>query len=119
MTTWCASFCLPLEAELSSSLGMEFMIRSLCCRALAEEDITSNGSRPIAEAVGEAATALYSSGSVASSKLPSLNAWLTKEKCMFPDVIESLALGHLEKGDHMTAMITSEWLGFPLYCLAT
>ena len=79
------------------------------CRALAEEDITSDGPRPIAEAIGGAASELYSSGSVAASKLPSLNAWLTKEKCMFPDVIESLAMGHLDKGDKMSAMITSEW----------
>lgn len=78
-------------------------------RALAEEDIEDNGQRSIAEAAGEAAVGLYRRGDVASSKLPSLNAWLTKEKCMFPDVIESLALGHLQKGDQMSAMITSEW----------
>ena len=38
---------------------------------------------------------------------------------MFPDVIESLALGHLEKGDHMSAMITSEWWVCPFYDLPT
>lgn len=71
--------------------------------------MNGNSKRRIAEAVGKDAEGLYKKGSVASSKLPSLNAWLTKEKCMFPDVIESLAMGHLEKGDQMSAMITSEW----------
>ena len=76
---------------------------------MAEEDVELQGPGPIASALGDHADSLYKSGTVASSKLPSLNAWLTKEKCMFPDVIESLALGHLQKGDHMSAMITSEW----------
>lgn len=76
---------------------------------MAEEDFEGEGPGKIAEAIGDGAQSLYKSGTVAASKLPSLNAWLTREKCMFPDVIESLAMGHLEKGDHMSAMITSEW----------
>lgn len=44
-----------------------------------------------------------------SSGLPTLNAWLTRQGSMFPDVVEGLVMGHLEKGDTMSAMITGEW----------
>ena len=78
------------------------------CRALAEEDVSS-GPGPIAAAVGPAVGDIYVSGSVAASRLPSLNAWLTRNGSMFPDVVESLVTSHLDKGDHMSAMITGEW----------
>ena len=78
------------------------------CRALAEEDY-SGGPGPIAAAVGAGGDRLYKGGAVAASKLPSVNAWLTKQGSLYPDVIESLALGHLSRGDAMSAIITSEW----------
>jgi hypothetical protein len=77
-------------------------------RALAEEDF-EGGPGAVATAVGSDCERLYKGGAVAASRLPSVNAWLTKQQCMFPDVIESLAMGHLEKGDQMSAIITSEW----------
>ena len=83
---------------------------------MAEEDVGNKGPGEVAGAIGEAAESLYRSGTVAQSKLPSLNAWLTKEGCMFPDIIESLAMGHLEKGDQMSAMITSEWYSASPFC---
>ena len=78
------------------------------CRALAEEDVSS-GPGPIAAAVGPAVGDIYVSGSVTASGLPSLNAWLSQNGSIFPDVVESLVTSHLDKGDHMSAMITGEW----------
>ena len=63
----------------------------------------------LAGTLGPEAEQLYAPGSVADSGLPSLEAWLTKQGCMFPDAMESLVLGHLERGDQMSAMIASEW----------
>ena len=82
----------------------------LCwCRALAEEDYSSRESSQIADSMGDEAQQLYTRGSAESSSLPSLNAWLTKEGCMFPDVLEALVSGHLSRDDQMSAMIASEW----------
>lgn len=79
------------------------------CSALAQEDTEKGGPGPVAGAAGSQAADIYTSGSTRSSGLPSLNAWLTRQGSMFPDVVEELAMGHLQKGDHMSAMITSEW----------
>lgn len=76
---------------------------------LASEDDGGGRPGPVASALGAEANSFYVSGSVAASGLPSLNAWLTREGDMFPDVIESLVRGHLQKGDAMSAMITGEW----------
>lgn len=81
----------------------------MSCRALAEEDYSEDKTRRIASSIEGEAEALYSPGSAAASGLPSLNAWLTKEGCMYPDVMEALVMAHLGKGDQMSAMIASEW----------
>ena len=81
---------------------------STACRAIAEED-HRGGPGPVAAAAGSEGGRLYTAGSTATSKLPSLDAWLTKGAGMYPDVVESLVKGHLGKGDQMSALITSEW----------
>ncbi|DBA77568.1 TPA: hypothetical protein ACH3X1_009374 [Trebouxia sp. C0004] len=73
-------------------------------RALAEEDITS-GPGAIAEAAGQAGQAIYTTGNAASN----LNAYLTRKAGMYPDIVEQLVANHLQKGDSMSALITSEW----------
>lgn len=73
-------------------------------RALAEEDVLS-GPGAIAEAAGQTGQDIYSSGDAASS----LNAYLTRKAGMYPDIVEQLVANHLEKGDSMSALITSEW----------
>ena len=71
---------------------------------MAEEDITS-GPGVIAEAAGQAGQAIYNTGDAASN----LNAYLTRKAGMYPDIVEQLVANHLEKGDNMSALITSEW----------
>ena len=84
------------------------------CRALAEEDYSENSSNSIQSSLGDDASALYTRGSAVSTSMPSLDAWLTKEGCMFPDTMERLVHGHLSRGDQMSAMIASEWWESPL-----
>ena len=76
------------------------------CRALAEEDV-SGGARAVAEAAGIDGQQLYQAGSAGASL--SLDAYLTRQAGMFPDVAERLVGNHLSKDDTMSALITAEW----------
>jgi hypothetical protein len=38
-----------------------------------------------------------------------MSAYLTRKAGMYPDVVEALAMGHLAKGDSMSALVTGEW----------
>lgn len=82
-------------------------------RAMAEEDWNNAqmgiSDRPIATAAGEYGAALYEQNSVATSGLPSLNAYLARKVGMFLDVCEELVQAHLDKGDPMSGLITAEW----------
>ena len=80
------------------------------CRALAQEDVTS-GPGVIAEAAGQAGKQIYSQGDAADS----LYAYLTRKAGMYPDIVEQLVANHLEKGDSMSALITSEWYMRPTH----
>lgn len=79
-------------------------------RALAQEDVTS-GPGVIAEAAGQAGKQIYSQGDAADS----LYAYLTRKAGMYPDIVEQLVANHLEKGDSMSALITSEWYMRPTH----
>lgn len=70
---------------------------------------TSTSNICISEAAGEVGLDLYPTGDYTNSKSPSLNAYLTKQVGMFPDVIEALTAVHLGKNDTMSALITGEW----------
>ena len=71
---------------------------------MAEEDVTS-GPGAVAEAAGQVGQQLYSQGDTADS----LYAYLTRKAGMYPDIVEQLVANHLDKGDSMSALITSEW----------
>ena len=71
---------------------------------MAQEDVTS-GPGAVAEAAGQAGRRIYSQGDAAGS----LNAYLTRKAGMYPDIVEQLVANHLDKGDNMSALITSEW----------
>ncbi|KAL3150032.1 hypothetical protein ABBQ38_013385 [Trebouxia sp. C0009 RCD-2024] len=73
-------------------------------RALAQEDVDT-GPGAIAEAAGQAGQQIYNPGDAASS----LYAYLTRKAGMYPDIVEQLVANHLNKGDSMSALITSEW----------
>ena len=79
-------------------------------RALCEEDAAGGSGGCSAAAAGQG---LYEGGAFAASGLPSLDSYLTRSAGMYPDVVERLALRHLEKGDNMSALITAEWWGYP------
>lgn len=80
-------------------------------RVLAETDM--NGDKDafhaVAEAAGEYGLRLYQQGDVTASKLPTLNAYLTRRVGMFLDVAEQLVQAHFDKDDTMSALITAEW----------
>lgn len=71
---------------------------------MAQEDVDT-GPGAIAEAAGQAGQQIYNPGDAASS----LYAYLTRKAGMYPDVVEQLVANHLDKGDSMSALITSEW----------
>lgn len=78
-------------------------------RALAEEEEKTGGRGPVAEAAGADGRALYEPGAFERSGLPTLAAYLARRVGMFPDVAEALALGHLARGDTVSALVTCEW----------
>ena len=80
------------------------IVKPHTCRALAQEDVAT-GPGPIAEAAGQAGQQIYSPGDAADS----LYAYLTRKAGMYPDIVEQLVANHLNKGDSMSALITSEW----------
>lgn len=96
-----------LQLAFASSLdlyGSFFTSGYSLCRALAQEDVTS-GPGAVAEAAGQAGQQMYSQGDAADS----LYAYLTRKAGMYPDIVEQLVANHLDKGDNMSALITSEW----------
>jgi hypothetical protein len=81
-------------------------------RALVEDEQLQREGRSdgaVTGAAGTAAAELYRPGGFSASGSPSMNAYLTKQVGMFPDVAEALALAHLSRGDTMSALITGEW----------
>lgn len=76
-------------------------------RLIAEEDLSSPGSRTLAEAAGPEVSSLYKAGDAAAAG--KLELYLIKKVGMFTDVSESLARGHLKKGDTVSALVASEW----------
>ncbi|CAI5472362.1 unnamed protein product [Closterium sp. Yama58-4] len=79
-------------------------------RALVEEDVggqegsAEGGTGRVGEAAGEEGRRLYSRGDFAAAKAKSLDAYLTTKVGMFPDVLERLALRHLEHGDQISEL---------------
>lgn len=92
-----------LTQPSASCKAFLFNWKSLC-RALAQEDVDT-GPGAIAEAAGQAGQQIYNPGDAASS----LYAYLTRKAGMYPDIVEQLVANHLNKGDSMSALITSEW----------
>ncbi|CAI5513343.1 unnamed protein product, partial [Closterium sp. Naga37s-1] len=84
-------------------------------RALVEEDVgaregsAEGDSGRVGEAAGEEGRRLYSPGDFAAAKAKSLDAYLTTKVGMFPDVLERLALRHLEQGDQVSALVAGEF----------
>jgi len=107
---------LPIVRMGRGDRTMELLARSSAeylHRALAEEDYLQNnspgGTKLVAAAAGEAGKAIYESGAVTQSGLPTVEAYLARKTCLSPAICESLALAHLTKGDTMSGLITAEW----------
>lgn len=79
-------------------------------RILVEEDCNGyeDAANSLYAASGDAGKKLYKQGDVAESKIENLDVYLTKKVALFPDVFERIALGHLERGDQVSALVTGE-----------
>ncbi|KAG8095642.1 hypothetical protein GUJ93_ZPchr0013g36815 [Zizania palustris] len=77
-------------------------------RMLVEADISDYGD-DVWSAVGDAGKNLYTKGDFKESQMGDLDAYLLKKVGLFPDVIERKTSRHLEKGDHVSALITGEF----------
>ena len=56
---------------------------------------------------------LYSLGTIKGQKRPEV--FLVQKVGKFPDIMEQLAKGHLEKGDNVSALVTAEWMAVTAY----
>ncbi|CAL9233623.1 unnamed protein product [Arabidopsis halleri] len=80
-------------------------------RILVEEDVSKpeESSQEILNAVGEAGVKLYSKGDFASSRLMDLDAYLLRKVGLFPDSLERKIIRHIENGDHVSALVATEF----------
>ncbi|TVU48654.1 hypothetical protein EJB05_08296 [Eragrostis curvula] len=78
-------------------------------RILVEADINGENGDDLWSAVGEAGSNLYTKGDFKESQAADLDAYLLKKVGLFPDVLERKTLKHFEKGDSVSALITSEF----------
>lgn len=80
-------------------------------RMLVEEDVDDiqKSSNELWEAAAEVGTTLYEKGDFMNSGIPDFDTYLLKKVGLFPDVIERKVARHLEKGDHVSALVTGEF----------
>ncbi|KAB5547829.1 hypothetical protein DKX38_011235 [Salix brachista] len=80
-------------------------------RILVEEDadISSEANADLFLAAADAGDNLYTKGDYAKSHILDLDAYLLKKVGLFPDVIERKVMLHLQKGDHISALVTGEF----------
>ncbi|KAK9915951.1 hypothetical protein WJX75_006382 [Coccomyxa subellipsoidea] len=102
---------LPIVETARGSRQVQLLARSTdeyIHRALCEED-AAESSDSLASAAGQEGRDIYQAGAFRSSGLGSVDAYLVRKAGMYPDVVERLALNHVQKGDQMSALITAEW----------
>ncbi|KAF9678517.1 hypothetical protein SADUNF_Sadunf07G0043100 [Salix dunnii] len=80
-------------------------------RILVEEDadISSEGNADLFLAAADAGDNLYTKGDYAKSHILDLDAYLLKKVGLFPDVLERKVMLCLQKGDHISALVTGEF----------
>ncbi|XP_037427042.1 protein IN CHLOROPLAST ATPASE BIOGENESIS, chloroplastic-like [Triticum dicoccoides] len=78
-------------------------------RAESGDDLWSAVRDDLWSAVGEAGPNIYKRGDLKESQTADLDVYLLKKVGLFPDILERKASRHLEKGDNVSALITSEF----------
>ncbi|CAL8470236.1 g9778 [Coccomyxa elongata] len=102
---------MPIVQTSKGSRQVQLLARSTdeyIHRALCEED-AAECTDSLASAAGEGGREIYQKGAFGSSGLGSVDAYLVRKAGMYPDVVERLAMNHIQKGDKMSALITAEW----------
>ncbi|ERN16625.1 hypothetical protein AMTR_s00051p00066360 [Amborella trichopoda] len=80
-------------------------------RILVEEDACHSANidgKPYS-VLNDSANNIYKRGDFAMSRISNLDIYLLKMVGLFPDVMERKALGHLEKGDQVSALVSGEF----------
>ncbi|GAX75565.1 hypothetical protein CEUSTIGMA_g3008.t1 [Chlamydomonas eustigma] len=102
---------MPVVKMERGSKSVKLLARSVdeyLHRLLAEDDCSGPG--PLYEAAGPDGQSLYKPGDVAASGFESKpHMYIIKNVGMFPDISESLSLGHMSRGDNTSALVASEW----------
>ncbi|OAY86017.1 hypothetical protein ACMD2_09177 [Ananas comosus] len=80
-------------------------------RILVEADASNFGesSDELWNASAEAGKKLYNRGDFEESQVADLDVYILKKVGLFPDVIERKVARHLDKGDHVSALVTGEF----------
>lgn len=94
--------------------GVWFLAKSVdqyIHRMLVEEDANnsqrSNGK--LWDVSSEVSGKIYKKGDLVESGIDDLDIYLLKKVGLFPDVLERKVSRHLEKGDHVSALVTGEF----------
>ncbi|KAH0448073.1 hypothetical protein IEQ34_021873 [Dendrobium chrysotoxum] len=78
-------------------------------RMLAEEDARGIQENKLWDAAADLGRELYNKGDVLSSGIADLDTYLLKKVGLFPDVIERKVARHLQREDHVSALVTGEF----------
>ncbi|XP_072950707.1 protein IN CHLOROPLAST ATPASE BIOGENESIS, chloroplastic-like [Typha angustifolia] len=80
-------------------------------RILVEADArdSQESSDTLWNASAEDGKKIYKKGDLEESGIPDLDVYILKKVGLFPDVIERKVARHLEKGDHVSALVTGEF----------
>ncbi|KAK6258555.1 hypothetical protein SCA6_013029 [Theobroma cacao] len=80
-------------------------------RILVEEDANSckKGSDELFHAAFDAGKKLYKKGDFSKSQITDVDVYLLRKVGLFPDVLERKVMQHIEKGDHVSALVTGEF----------
>ncbi|XP_052196490.1 protein IN CHLOROPLAST ATPASE BIOGENESIS, chloroplastic-like [Diospyros lotus] len=80
-------------------------------RILVEEDAkkSQESDKELFHAAAGAGEKIYNRGDFAASQISDLDVYLLRKVGLFPDILERRVMHHLEKGDHISAMVTGEF----------
>ncbi|XP_020688372.1 protein IN CHLOROPLAST ATPASE BIOGENESIS, chloroplastic [Dendrobium catenatum] len=78
-------------------------------RMLAEEDARGIQEKKLWDAAADLGRELYNKGDLLSSGIADLDTYLLKKVGLFPDVIERKVARHLQREDHVSALVTGEF----------
>uniref|UniRef100_A0A8I6Y2V5 Uncharacterized protein n=1 Tax=Hordeum vulgare subsp. vulgare TaxID=112509 RepID=A0A8I6Y2V5_HORVV len=105
----CSAYFVDVEVRNHGLWLLAKNVNQYIHRILVEADSSADSGDDLWSAVGETGANIYKRGDFKESQMADLDVYLLKKVGLFPDILERKASRHLEKGDHVSALITGEF----------